>query len=256
MFKIFTFSLVILLFSPCAIAIKTLYLNDIKWPPYFLTSLEKGQIGFGKEILQKCLARMNYTIAFKVLPIKRTHLYMETGELDISVYSYKADRESFAVYGAIPIFISEYGFASKKSDNLIINKLSDINNYTFGHLAGLAHTKELNQLIEQKKAKDEVIVGYDIDAMFGQLLAIPQRFQIMANSKETFLWRARQLKVEEKIKVHDITIKQKPYFVTVSKYSKTIKDPATFLANFDSCILNLHSSGEYQKLQKSYGLKL
>lgn len=231
-----------------------LFLNDIKWPPFFFPKLEKGKAGFGKEILNRCLATLNYQQQFKTLPIKRTHLYMSTGELDISVYSYKKSREAFVIYGKEPIFITEYGFASKKSDNLTINQLSDVTRYTIGHLAGLAHTPELTQIIEQKKRRNEVSIGHDIDSMFGQMLAQPQRFQVMANSKETLLWRSTQLGLAEQVTVHELTIKSKPYFVTVSRESKNIPNHEQFLAQMDGCIMMLKSAGEYQTIANGYGL--
>lgn len=231
-----------------------LSLNDIKWPPYFLPKLEKNQIGFGKELLNQCISRLNYDIQYKVLPIKRTHLYMQAGELDISVYSYKKERESFVHYGKEPLFISKYGFASKKSDNLVLENIEDVKKYTFGHLAGLSHTPELTDILRLKEQRDEVIVGHNIDAMFSQLLATPQRFQIMANSKETLAWRAKQLEVADFIKVHEFTLREKTYFVTVSKNTKNIADPAKFLAAMDTCIKSIKTSGAYNALAAQYGL--
>ncbi len=232
-----------------------LNLNDIKWPPYFFPRLEaKLQQGIAKEILNICIAKQNYKINYKNLPVKRTHLYMQSGELDISVYSYKRDREEYVVYGKEPIFKIEYGFASSAVDNIQINQLSDIRQYRFGHLAGLSHTPELMEIVEEKRRSDQVSEGYDLDAMFGQLLATPQRFDIMANSKETFLWRARQLGIADEIKVHDFTIKVKPYYVTVSKSSKNIKNIEQFLNQVDQCLVELKETGQYHTITDRYGL--
>ncbi len=197
---------------------------------------------------------MNYTIKYKSLPIKRTHLYMQSGELDVSVYSYKKSREQFVVYGKEPIFKSQYGFASRASDKIIITNINDVYKYRFGHLAGLAHTPELMKIVEEKKITDDISEGYDLDAMFGQLLATPQRFQLMANSKETLKWRAKQLGVANQIHVHDFTLRVKPYFVTVSKYSKSIEYIDEFLKHIDQCIVTMKKNGQYQKILSSYGL--
>lgn len=232
-----------------------LQLNDIKWPPYFFPRLESSQQpGIAKEILNICVTRNNHTVNYKNLPIKRTHLYMRSGELDISVYSYKPDREKFVIYGKEPIFESEYGFASRASDNIEVTKFTDLYKYRFGHLAGLSHTPELMEIIEEKKLSDQVSEGYDLDAMFGQLLATPQRFEIMASSKETLLWRAQQLGISDEIKVHDFIIKIKPYFVTVSKSSQNISDINLFLEQMDQCLIELKASGQYNKIVSRYGL--
>lgn len=231
-----------------------LFVNDIKWPPFFFPNLEKPDLGLGKEVINHCINQSSFELHYKTLPIKRTHLYMKSGELDISVYSYKEDRESFVYYSKEVIFYSNYGFASKKGDNVQIDQLEDVKNYHFGHLAGLAHTEELTEIIQQKKQLNQVSIGHDIDSMFGQLLASPQRFQVMANSLETFSWRAKQLNILDKITLHDFVIKQKAYFVTVSKTSKNIKDPHAFLAEMDNCINDLKTSGKYQDIARKYGL--
>lgn len=232
-----------------------LSLNDIKWPPYFLPRLESPHYqGIAKEILNTCIASDKYDIRYKTLPIKRTHIYMQSGELDISVYSFKSSREKFVVYGKEPLFISEYGFATRRADNIVINQLSDITSYKFGDLSGLSHTPELNEIINKKRKNNQVSNGYDLDAMFGQMLATPQRFEVMANSKETLKWRAKQLEISNQVTIHDLTIKFKPYFVTVSKSSKNIEDITAFLDIIDQCIIDLKTSGEYQRINAKYGL--
>lgn len=181
-------------------------------------------------------------------------MYMESGDLDISALSHHKKREEFIIYGKEPLFISEYGFASKKSDNIIINSIEDIKKYTLGHLAGLAHTQRIRQILEDKRKENEVSTGYDIDFMFSQLLAKPQRFQVMINSKETLVWRGKQLKILEKVKIHDITVQRKPYYVTVSKKSKNIKNITHFLDTMDTCLITLKTNGTYAKLANIYQL--
>lgn len=231
-----------------------LFINDIKWPPFFFQANDDGNVGLGKEIINHCLANNTYELLYKNLPIKRTHQNMQSGELDVSVYSYRKEREEYIFYGSEPIFFSNYGFASNRRDNIIINSLNDIKGYQLGHLAGLVHTEELMNIIEEKTALNQVTVGYNIDSMLKQMLAKPQRFQVIPNSIETLLWRSKQLNIENNIKVHKFILKQKAYFVTVSKASNHIKNPKAFLAGIDTCIKNLKASGEYNKISQKYGL--
>lgn len=233
----------------------TLYLNDIKWPPYFFPSLENSQRGLAKEVLNLCISKMGYQITYKTLPIKRTHLYMRSGELDISVYSYLESRKRFVQYSTTPLFISEYGFASKKSDNISIEKIEDIKTLNFGHLAGLSHTEELNNMLAEMAKKNQVSTGHDLDAMFGQLLATPQRFQVMANSKSTLMWRARQLGLHDKIKIHPLVLKSKPYFLTVSKSTKNIKNVDKFIADFEHCLSDLKASDKFKQITAKYSIE-
>lgn len=241
-------------FNAFASAKTNLLINNINWPPFFFQKNDEGNIGLGKEIINRCLSSMNVNPYYKQLPIKRTHQNMRSGKLDISVYSYKEEREEFIIYGSEPIFFSNYGFASKRSDNIIIDKLDDIKPYQLGHLAGLAHTKALMKIIDEKKALNQVTIGYSIDSMLKQMLGSPQRLQIIPNSTETLLWRAKKLNIENNIKVHNFILKQKAYFVTVSKASKHIKNPKAFLVGIDTCIKSLKVSGEYNKISQKYGL--
>ncbi len=234
---------------------KTVYINNIEWPPFFFSDRTKDKIGLGGEVLDICLKQTNYQVEYKTLPIKRTHLYMQTGEIDISVYSYKDERNAIIHYAKEPLFTSTYALASKKDSNVTINKLDDLNNYVIGHLSGLAHTPELLKIIELKKPINEVSVGHSVDAMFNQMLATPQRFDIMPNSKETLLWRAKQLGITDKITIHDLVVAEKNYYITVSKFSKNIAQPRQLLNQLDNCILGLKAAGTYQTISQRYGLQ-
>ncbi|WP_303452827.1 ABC transporter substrate-binding protein [Colwellia sp. 1_MG-2023] len=251
-----TITFVVLLFSISASASiqKTLFINDINWPPFFFQEITGNNIGIGKEIIDHCLSQQDFKWQYKNLPIKRTHQHMASGELDISVYSYQKAREDFIIYGTEPIFYSQYGFASNRQDNVKINNLDDIKQYQIGHLAGLAHTQDLMKIIEEKKQLDQVTIGYSIDAMLKQLIASPQRFQILPNSIETLSWRAKQLHIENNIRIHNFILKQKAYYVTVSKASEKITEPSIFLNKMDSCIKTLKASGNYLKIIEKYGL--
>ncbi|MFT4939024.1 MAG: ABC-type amino acid transport substrate-binding protein [Paraglaciecola sp.] len=232
---------------------KTLILNDIDWPPYLFPSNNKAQLGIGKEILNRCLTNIDYQIIYTKLPIKRTHKFMQSGILDISIYSYKKEREEFLVYAKVPIFISEYGFAVRADSNIEINSLDDLSPYTIGHLAGLSHTPELINIINKKRALGLVTEGQTIDSMFAQLLSSMPRIDIMPNTKDTFYWRAKTLGVSDKIKVLDYTITTKSYFITVSKNSKNIDDIEGFLAEMNTCITQMHNNGQYDEIISRYG---
>lgn len=231
-----------------------LILNDIDWPPYLFPESESHLSGLGKDVLNACIPKNNFTIKYIKLPVKRTHLYMQNGELDISLYSFKMEREEFVVYGKVPVFTTEYGFAVRADSNIDIQKIEDLSNLTIGHLAGLSHTPEISTIIEQKRINGQLSEGNSIDVMFAQLLSSTPRFQIMPNSKETFYWRATSLGITDKIRVLDFTADFKEYFVTVSKNTQNISDISGFLADIDKCIINMHQNGTYNLLLKKYHL--
>ena len=235
--------------SPTAINI-----NDIKWPPFFFPNLENSHQGLGKELLAQCVNNEQFKLNYLILPVKRTHLYMKSGQLDVAVYSHRKSREQFVIYDKEPLFLSEYGFVSVKNQDVEINKIDDLYNYQFGNLSGLSHTPDILKIIEEKRLHDEVTEGFDIDAMFGQMLTSPPRFQVMANSKETFKWRAKQLGITDQVYVHPITVTTKAYYLTVSKKGTSIKDKQAFLDSVDECIKQFKATTNYKTMASKYGL--
>ena len=253
--NLFIYMAIFVFYSSFAIS-KEVYINNLEWPPYFFSTPILPELGFGKEIINMCMKNTAYQPKYKTLPVMRTHLYMQTGDIDVSVYSYTNERNAFVYYGKEPIFSTTYAFASKKDNNIVINKLSDIDNYTVGHLSGLTYTPEILNAINSKKTLQEVTTGYSFKALIRQMLASPQRFELLLNSKETILWYANQLDVTNKITVHDLFIAEKDYYLTVSKFSQNIPDPEQLLNQLDTCIKDLKVNGEYKALALQYNLQL
>jgi polar amino acid transport system substrate-binding protein len=230
-------------------------INDINWPPYFMINSEEEGSGLAKEIINLCLQRIGHQTKYHELPIKRTHHFMEVGEIDITVYSYKKEREKILHYGKEVLFNSEYGFMVRANSHIKIEELADLEPYVIGHLAGLSYTPELKKIINDKTAINEVVIGYSLTAMFAQLIADIPRFEIMADSKHTLSWEAKKLGVTDKIKILDYNIKNKSYYITVSKHSKNIKNPKELLGEIDTCLRDIKHKGEYKAIFARYGIK-
>lgn len=245
--------LVLILIVPVSHA-DPLVLNDVDWPPYMIANKRENFAGLAKDILRHCLSGSNYELTYVNLPIKRTHLYMQSGRLDISIYSYKPDREAFIDFGKVPIFTSEYGFAVNAKSDIEINSLDDLDPLMIGHMPGLSHTPELMEIIEEKRDYQRVAEGHNVEALFAQMLSPNPRFDIMPNTKATFYWKARELGLSDQIKVLDFVVAEKDYYVTVSKNSKNILEPLVFLEQIDNCLLLIRESGVYSKFAQQYGL--
>jgi len=232
---------------------RTVVINDVPWPPYFFIGNEAEQLGIGKELLNYCLNKSGYKTKYVRLPIKRTHHYMDKGKIDITVYSYRQSREQILLYSTEPIFSSEYGFLVRADSDINIEKLADVKPLQIGHLAGLTYTPEYMKIIEEKRQQNQVTIGYSLNAMFLQLLSPVPRFDIMSDSKATFYWFAHYTGVSDQVKVLDYTLKNKDYFITVSKQSQNIKKPQALLQETDACIKQLKKDGGYQAILAKYG---
>lgn len=255
---IFRFATMLFLFSCFALraeaaANKKIIINDVDWPPYFFLENQSKYPGLGKEIINHCLSEYKYLADYRLLPIKRTHVFMETGAIDVTVYSYKTAREAFLVYGKEPLYSTEYGFMVRSDSKIKINSLADLEPLRIGHLAGLSYTPELLEIINQKIDAEQAVVANSMQSVFSQLLAKTPRIDIMANTKSTFHWQAKLLGVSDKIRVLEYKIKTKPYFMTVSKASSNIESAQDFLNEMDSCIVRLKQNGGYRKILSHYG---
>lgn len=233
-------------------AAERIKINETFWPPYFFPSANEDA-GIGKEVLTQCINNAGYKTSYLNLPIKRTHVYVESGQVDMVVYSYKPERESFVYFGKEPIFDTEYGFVSKANSNIVINDLDDLSGLTIGYLAGLSLTPELLTIIDEKRLYDKVHEGFNIEDMFIQMTSPNPQFDVMPDAKATFYWIAKKMGISDKIQVLDYTIKHKPYYVTVSKKSKAIKDPQLFIQQIDDCIKTMKKDGSYQVILEKYG---
>jgi ABC-type amino acid transport substrate-binding protein len=232
---------------------QNIIINDVEWPPYFFVGDKNEQQGLAKELLNICVPQTGYKIDYRRLPVKNTQSFMATGKIDLTVYSYRQQREAFLYYANETLFTSEYGFMVRADSAINITELNDLAPYKMGHLAGLTYIPELMQIINDKAKAKQLVVGYNLTSMFSQLLASSPRFDIIADAKITFYWQAKMLGVSDKIKVLDYNIKHKDYFITVSKNSKNIREPLNFLADFDDCLRSLKESGQYQTILADYG---
>ena len=229
--------------------------SDLDWPPYLIANPETPDMpGLGKDIINHCAAKYQYHMRYFLLPIKRISLYMQHGEIDLNIYSYKEYREEFLVYSKVPIFNTEIGLVVRADSDIKIHSLDDLIPLRIGHLAGLTHTPELLAIIEKKRKAGELSEGHSLDAMFAQLLSSTPRFDIMPDSKQTLYWNAKQLGISDQIKVLPFVTGRKDYFITVSKKTKNIDNIEAFLNQFDQCIIQMHEDGRYDRLLKKYNL--
>lgn len=231
-----------------------LTLNNIHWPPYQFSEPNQGREGLGTDILKHCTASLDYHLTYETFPVKRTHLFMQRGLLDVTFYSYKSSREEFVYYGKEPIFVSEYGFLAPANSGFEVASLDDVYSLTLGLLAGLSYTPELMEVITTNKANGRVVESNNVLNLVNELAGDNPSIDLVPNSKETFYWMIKEQGLEDRLEVLDYTLARKPYYITVSKASKNIADPQAFLATMDACLKDIKQSGEYDRMSSMYGL--
>ncbi len=223
--------------------------ND--WPPYFFAGKPDQPEGIAKELLRMCIPDTGYAYKFDFYPVKRMYSYIKKGKIDIAVFSYKKKRESFLLYGKEPLFSSGYRPVIAASSNIQIRSLEDFDKLKVGHLAGLKYSKAYFEYINKRKKEGTLIVTGMGDSCLKMLLkGIIDTF---VDTKDTTLWRAKQMNALDKIKILDFDIRSSDYFVTVSKQSGIIKDKESFLTGLDQCLKTAKTDGRYAHILKKYG---
>jgi len=177
---------------------------------------------------------------------------MKQGKLDLTVYSYKKEREQALIYGKEPLFRSEYGFLVPANSKIQVNTLDDVLPYQIGHLAGLTYSPNYMKIINDKMKLKQVTVGHTLESMFLQLLAPNPRFDIMADSKRTFHWYAKSAGISDKVKVLDYNLITKDYFITVAKRANNIDNPTKLLNETDNCLKQMKKDGSYEAILAKY----
>ncbi|MDE3271843.1 substrate-binding periplasmic protein [Pseudoalteromonas sp. G4] len=227
-------------------------INDPDWPPYFFKGERYQPIGFAKEVLKLCLPKTGYQARFAYHPIKRMRNYIESGKIDVHIYSYKPTRESFLNFGKEPIFKTSYKpFINKKSP-FEIHSIEDFKGLRIGHLQGLKYSTDYLRYLESKLDSGYVrSVTTNVSLI---TLLHDQKIDTFVNTVDTVYWLSTTLGMREDILAVDFDIQTKDYFVAVSKKSSRIKDKNAFLNTLDKCIKASKASGLYDKIKAGYGI--
>ncbi len=244
---------VLFLLSTLPCSANTISINDADWPPYFFKGESYQPIGFAKEILSICIPKTGYEAKFNYFPIKRMRYFIEKGDLDVHIYSYKPSREEFLIYAKEPIFKSSYRPFVHRKTPFTIQQLRDFDGLRIGHLQGLKYSESYyNYLNTQSNNKNVRTVPSNVALLS---LLLDQKVDVFVNTVDTVMWLATTLGERHQIKMLDYDIQTKDYFVTVSKKSAAISNKRQFLNIMDSCIAELKSSGRYLVIKKGYGLE-
>lgn len=227
-FLFFILSQVILAAPP------TVRLNDNDWPPYFFGGRQGEPRGLAKELLEICMPTTGYQFQFTFYPIKRMRKYMESGELDINIYSYRPSRELFLIFGKEPIFSASYKPVARKESNISINSINDFEKYLVGHLLGFRYSPEFYNYIQHREKQGSLLTTSKSEYILELLME--RRIDVYVETTAGALYYAKKLGITDKIEIVDFDIKTSNYYVSVSKRSNRIKNKKNFLNKLDACI--------------------
>ncbi len=229
-----------------------LEVNDSDWPPYFYAGHKRFPGGFAKELLLHCFAENKVRAIFRHVPIKRAQKELESGALDVNVFSRDERRESFLAFGSEPLFTSEYRPFVRAGSTIKIQKMDDFKGLKIGNLGGLVYTPEFMKLLESQEKRG--LVSTFNEPELGLKMLVSGKIDIFLNTVPTVIWHQKKSGIEGKVRPIDFVLKENPYYVAVSKKSSRIRDIRKFLDRLDHCVRNTKKSPFFSELRTKYGL--
>ncbi|SMF64957.1 substrate-binding periplasmic protein [Pseudobacteriovorax antillogorgiicola] len=221
-----------------------------QWPPYFYGKQDKK--GFGRDIIEQCLAQMKQDHSFKYMPIARANKTTQMGLIDLNVYSKKKGREEWLHYGSEPLYEVTYNPVTLKSKSIRLSGLKDFDPYRIGHQIGMKYSLEYQDYLNSRRTQKGVDEVRNHESNMRKLLH--GRIDVYVSTRSDIEIMAKQLKVSDQIRVHDLEIRKAKYYLTVPKNAKNVKEPKKLLGALDSCLKKMKATGSYCNLAKGYGV--
>ncbi len=224
---------------------------DHDWPPFYFAGAEDKPAGLGRDLLERCLPAMDQGCQYIHFPIARMFQNMETGAADVTVFSYKEEREEFVQYGKESLFTVAYRPVVRAGGDVVIRSLADFDGLKLGHLHGLRYSKEYKAYLDQRKEQGGVTTAYSAD----QLLRMLDKgaIDVFVDSRQSIAWEAMALDMRDRIRFEDFDVQTKDYFVAVSRKTPRIADIDSFLLQTDACLKQVKQNGVYEQLMIGYG---
>lgn len=224
------------------------------WPPFFIHG-SSDRKGFAWEIFSNCASAIDPNVTFENYPIHRMFRYMERGELDLNIMSFKKDRLASLAYGKEVLFENNYSVWTGAHIQRDIKKIEDLNQLTIGQMIGLRPSDQFRSWFEERLKDGERSKSY--------LLNEPEQvIKMLANgridatviSSPEIDWRAKRLGLREKIRDTNFSLQKQDYFFVIAKESPYFKRDPRLLDKLDACVRSLKQSEQWQRLQEKYEL--
>lgn len=224
--------------------------SDNDWPPYFFGGAPSGPPGVAKEILTMCLPRAGLPFAFQHFPLPRMTASMQSGALDVAIYSRKPERDAYLVYGSEPLFSETYRPIVRADSTIRIERISDFDRLRLGHQAGLVYSDDFFRYVQARQRAGTLDITTENESNIRKLAA--GLIDVFVNIESAVRWDARRLDLADSLKVIEFDVQRADYFVTVSRASPRVGDKAAFVARVDDCIREIKADGRYESILARY----
>jgi ABC-type amino acid transport substrate-binding protein len=224
------------------------------WPPFYIhDSDDTDARGLAWDVLRICSVKNNVNPIYEMYPIRRMFKYMENGDLDLNIMSYKSDRAKALAYGSEVVFENTYGIWTRASLRNKVTSLADITHLSIAQLIGLRPSDEVKALLEARlknPQSQETLILNDPDQVVKMLAT--DRIDATVSSVAEIKWRATKLHVANKLRFTGVVVQRQKYFFVMSRQSPLFLQQPQILKGFDQCVRDLKRSGVWSRLQQKY----
>jgi len=224
---------------------------DLSWKPYFYSAAEgKSEPGFAKEMLLHCFKKLE--VNSKAIPssIKRVEHLLKYGKADLWVMSYRQGREEWLEYGKIPLFVDGYAMFVHKNSLKSVSNLGDLNGLKVGTLLGLHVSKPYKEWHEQLEEHAKPLTFTSEEQLLKKLLT--REIDVAITSVIPFLAYAELYSFTDDIQISGKPLRERNYYVVLSKNGKNISDQKLFLDKIDNCLIGLKNSPTMNNIRARY----
>ena len=234
---------------------RSLTVSAPDWPPFYIHEDNSKGKGMAWEILEICASRIDKNAVFDMYPIRRMFKYMERGELDVNLMSFKPDRAKTLDYGKELVFENQYDVWARASLKKPIKSIADLNNLSIAQMVGLRPSDEFRSWFDNRLKSNSPIETLQLNhpEQVFEMLA-HDRIDATVISSQEARWRTKRMGISSKVKDTGFSLKSHSYFVVIAKESPLYKQDPGILGRMDQCVRDLKANGTWARLKAHYDL--
>ena len=210
--------------------------------------------GFLPDVFRETARRAGFDIKLKLFPIKRLEYYLQTGDIDGTVYLLPTEsRREYITFSDSPIMTSRTVVFVKKGREFPFDTISDLFGKKIGVVLGwIVTNKAMEQAVQEGKIVVDNAPGHDLNLK--KLIA--GRVDCVIGTEQATSYHANELGISRDIEVLKTPISEISAFFGISKHTKNIVAPRSFMEDMNEMFNELISDGTYEKIMRQYELTL
>lgn len=220
-----------------------LELYAVDYPPYMIVKSDTDISGIDVEVTRAAFAEMGIEVDILTAPWKRVLKNLEHGRIAGSLTcSRRPERESFIAFSDKVSEANQVAVMAKNADTSGLNVYADMHKFKVMAVEGWGIQKEL------EREGIEHVITQEMDN--GIRSVVYRDIDIFYSGELTTLYRARQLGLQDQIKIQRFSDRQSSSFHLC--LSKQHPDVEHLLKQFNTGLARIKASGVYDAIYQKY----